>query len=63
VEEADPERVHEFEENMQEKLQELGEEIKEHLPPPLLARRAKDRKDKENAKKMRAASGSGDEGD
>jgi membrane protein DedA with SNARE-associated domain len=63
VEEADPERVHEFEENVQEKLQELGEEIKEHLPPPL-ARRSKDRKDKENAKKMRAASGSGgDEGD
>ncbi|MCA1566550.1 MAG: DedA family protein [Acidobacteria bacterium] len=62
VEEADPERVHEFEENVQEKLQELGEEIKEHLPPPL-ARRAKDRKDKEPVKKMRAASGSGDEGD
>jgi membrane protein DedA with SNARE-associated domain len=62
VEEADPERVHEFEENVQEKLQELGEEIKEHLPPPL-ARRTKDRRDKEPVKKMRAARGSGDEGD
>ena len=63
VEEADPERVHEFEENVQEKLQELGEEIKEHLAPPL-ARRTKDRKDQEAVKKMRAASGSGgDEGD
>jgi len=59
VEEADPERVHEFEENVQEKLQELGEEIKEHLPPPLARR-----KDKETVKKMRAASRSGDaEGD
>jgi membrane protein DedA with SNARE-associated domain len=59
VEEADPERVHEFEENVQEKLQELGEEIKEHLPPPLARR-----KDKETAKKARAASSSGDaEGD
>ena len=46
VEEADPERVHEFEENVQEKLQEIGEEIKEHLPPPLLARR----KEKETLK-------------
>ena len=62
VEEADPERVHEFEENVQEKLQELGEEIKEHLPQPL-ARRTKDRTDKETAKKMRAARKSGDEGD
>jgi nitrogen regulatory protein PII-like uncharacterized protein len=63
VEEADPERVHEFEENVQEKLQELGEELKEHLAPPL-TRRTKDRKDKETVKKMRAASGSGgDEGD
>jgi membrane protein DedA with SNARE-associated domain len=61
VEEADPERVHEFEENVQEKLQELGEEIKEHLPPPLARR-----KDKETVKKKaRAASrGGGDaEGD
>jgi membrane protein DedA with SNARE-associated domain len=60
VEEADPERVHEFEENVQEKLQELGEEIKEHLPPPLARR-----KDKEAAKKMRAAGkrGGADEGD
>jgi membrane protein DedA with SNARE-associated domain len=59
VEEADPERVHEFEENVQEKLQELGEEIKEHLPPPLARR-----KDKETAKKMRApGKRGGDEGD
>ncbi|HEX8457638.1 MAG TPA: DedA family protein [Pyrinomonadaceae bacterium] len=59
VEEADPERVHEFEENVQEKLQELGEELKEHLPPPLSRR-----KDKETAKKARAATQSGDsEGD
>jgi membrane protein DedA with SNARE-associated domain len=59
VEEADPERVHEFEENVQEKLQELGEEIKEHLPPPLARR-----KDKETVKKARAASSGGDaEGD
>lgn len=59
VEEADPERVHEFEENVQEKLQELGEEIKEHLPPPLTRR-----KDKETVKKARAAGRSGDaEGD
>jgi membrane protein DedA with SNARE-associated domain len=50
VEEADPERVHEFEENVQEKLQVLGEEIKEHLPPPLARR-----KDKETGKKVRAA--------
>ncbi|HZH29927.1 MAG TPA: DedA family protein [Pyrinomonadaceae bacterium] len=50
VEEVDPERVHEFEENVQEKLQELGEEIKEHLPPPLTRR-----KDKETVKKARAA--------
>jgi membrane protein DedA with SNARE-associated domain len=50
VEEADPERVHEFEENVQEKLQVLGEEIKEHLPPPLARR-----KDKESVKKVRAA--------
>ncbi|HEX9919037.1 MAG TPA: DedA family protein [Pyrinomonadaceae bacterium] len=54
VEEADPERVHEFEENVQEKLQELGEEIKEHLPQPLARR-----KDKETVKKMRAARRSG----
>ena len=62
VEEADPERVHEFEENVQEKLQELGEEIKEHLPPPLARRMDKD---KETGKKARAASrSSGDaEGD
>jgi hypothetical protein len=60
VEEADPERIHEFEENVQEKLQELGEEIKEHLPPTL-ARRGKD---KESVKKARAASRGGDaEGD
>lgn len=61
VEEADPERVHEFEENVQEKLQEIGEEIKEHLPPPLVARR----KEKETGKKARAAGrSSGDaEGD
>ncbi|HJR08877.1 MAG TPA: DedA family protein [Pyrinomonadaceae bacterium] len=61
VEEADPERVHEFEENVQEKLQEIGEEIKEHLPPPLARR-----KEKETVKKARAAgsSRSGDaEGD
>jgi membrane protein DedA with SNARE-associated domain len=61
VEEADPERVHEFEENVQEKLQELGEEIKEHLPPPLARR-----KDKETVKKARAArtrGSGGDEGD
>jgi hypothetical protein len=59
VEEADPERVHEFEENVQEKLQELGDEIKEHLPPPLARR-----KEKETVKKVRAASSSGDaEGD
>jgi membrane protein DedA with SNARE-associated domain len=56
VEEADPERVHEFEENVQEKLQELGEEIKEHLPPPLTRRS----KEKETVKKkVRAAAGSG----
>jgi hypothetical protein len=61
VEEADPERVHEFEENVQEKLQELGEEIKEHLPPPL-ARRSKEKETVK--KKAHAASGSGDaEGD
>ena len=61
VEEADPERVHEFEENVQEKLQELGEEIKEHLPPALTRRS----KEKETLKKKaRAASSSGDaEGD
>ena len=60
VEEADPERVHEFEENVQEKLQEIGEEIKEHLPPPLARR-----KEKDTVKKARAAgSRSGDaEGD
>jgi membrane protein DedA with SNARE-associated domain len=51
VEEADPERIHEFEENVQEKLQEIGEEIKEHLPPPLIARR----KEKEAVKKAQAA--------
>ena len=59
VEEADPERVHEFAETVQEKLQELGDEIKEHLPPPLTRR-----KDKETVKKASAASRSGDaEGD
>ncbi|HKP71725.1 MAG TPA: DedA family protein [Pyrinomonadaceae bacterium] len=50
VEEADPERVHEFEENVQEKLQEIGEEIKEHLPPPLARR-----KEKEPAKRTQPA--------
>ncbi len=53
VEEADPERVHEFEENVQEKLQGIGEEIKEHLPQPLARR-----KEKESIKKARAASSS-----
>jgi len=42
VEEADPERVHEFEQAAQEKLHELGAEIKEHLP----TRRAKESKQK-----------------
>ena len=55
VEEADPERVQEFEHAAEEKLKEIGEEIKEHLPHPL-ARRAKE---KEKAK-QRAAGREGD---
>jgi membrane protein DedA with SNARE-associated domain len=41
VEEADPERVQEIEQAAGERLKEIGDEIKEHLPHPL-ARRAKD---------------------
>ncbi len=48
VEEADPERVHELEHAAQEKLHELGAEIKEHLPTPLARR--KDAKQKRAAK-------------
>jgi membrane protein DedA with SNARE-associated domain len=53
VEEADPERVHELEHAAQEKLHELGVEIKEHLPSPL-ARRTKE------AKRKSAKAGEGD---
>ncbi len=40
VEEADPERVHQLEEAAQGKLQEIGEEIKEHLPTVRARRKA-----------------------
>jgi membrane protein DedA with SNARE-associated domain len=53
VEEADPERVHELEHAAQEKLHELGAEIKGHLPTPLV-RRTKE------AKRKRAKAGEGD---
>lgn len=43
VEEADPERIHEIEHAAQEKLQEIGQEIKENIHlPTRRARRAKD---------------------
>ena len=53
VEEADPERVHELEHAAQEKLHELGAEIKEHLPTPLARR-------KEAKQKRAAKAGEGD---
>jgi hypothetical protein len=53
VEEADPARVQEFEHAAQEKLHELGEEIKEHLPATLARR-------KEAKQKRAAKAGEGD---
>jgi membrane protein DedA with SNARE-associated domain len=61
VEEADPERVQELEHAAEEKLKEigveikeLGEEIKEHLPNPL-ARRSHEEEHKPEHKRARAA--------
>ncbi|MCA1629348.1 MAG: hypothetical protein LC774_03065, partial [Acidobacteria bacterium] len=51
VEEADPERVHELEHAAEEKLKEIGEEIREHLPAPLA------RRPKEQPKTKRRAAG------
>ena len=51
VEEADPERVHELEHAAEEKLKELGEEIREHLPATLA------RCPKEQPKTKRRAAG------
>ena len=53
VEEADPERMHELEHAAQEKLHELGAEIKDHLPTPLARR-------KEAKRKRAAKAGEGD---
>ncbi|HEX8164011.1 MAG TPA: DedA family protein [Pyrinomonadaceae bacterium] len=55
VEEADPERVQVFEQAAEEKLKEIGEEIREHLPATL-ARRPKD----QPKAKRRAAGKDGD---
>jgi membrane protein DedA with SNARE-associated domain len=51
VEEADPERVQVFEQAAEEKLKEIGDEIRDHLPATLA------RRPKEQAKTKRRAAG------